>query len=176
MSMQRIAVIGCPGSGKTTFCNTLGKALGRDVVHLDKVLWASNWQMIPFAERKQIHDQLILGEQWIIDGMWRSHLADRLQRATLVIFLDYKSSVCMWRATLRHLKNLHKQRPDIAQGCVEKHDKDFSNYIKTFNKNVRPFILSQLQQTNAQVVILSTPRQAKKYLQQLINQNCNKPN
>ena len=169
MTNQRIAVIGCPGSGKTTFCNTLGQALNRSVVHLDKVLWAPNWQMIPYAERKQIHDQLIEGDQWIIDGMWRSHLADRLQRATLVIFLDYKRSVCMRRATFRHLKNLHKQRPDIAQGCVEKHDKDFSNYIKTFRKQVRPFILSQLQQTNAKVVVLTHPRQAQKYLNQLSN-------
>ena len=169
MTTQRIAVIGCPGSGKTTFCNTLGQALNRPVVHLDKVLWAPNWQMIPYAERKQIHDQLIEGDQWIIDGMWRSHLTDRLQRATLVIFLDYKRSVCMRRATFRHLKNLHKQRPDIAQGCIEKHDKDFSNYIKTFNKKVRPFVVAQLAQTDAQVVVLSNPRQAQKYLNQLSN-------
>ena len=169
MSNQRIAVIGCPGSGKTTFCNTLGANLQREVVHLDKVLWNSNWQMIPYAERKVIHDQLIAGDQWIIDGMWRSHLVDRLQRATLVIFLDYKRSVCMRRATLRHLKNLHKQRPDIAQGCIEKHDRDFSNYIRTFRKTVRPFILSQLQQANAKVVVLTNPRQAQKYLNQLSN-------
>lgn len=173
MSTQRIAVIGCPGSGKTTFCNTLGQALQRDVVHLDKVLWAPNWQMISYNERKQIHDKLIAEESWLIDGMWRSHLSDRLQRATLVIFLDYKRSVCMRRATLRHLKNLHKQRPDIAQGCIEKHDRDFSNYIKTFNKKVRPFIVTQLAQTDAKVVVLSNPRQAQKYLNQLTKANCN---
>ena len=173
MSMQRVAVIGCPGSGKTTFCNTLGKALNRPVVHLDKLLWKPNWQMIPYAQRKQIHDELIAPDQWLIDGMWRSHLADRLQRATLVIFLDYKRSVCMRRATWRHLKNLRKQRPDIAQGCIEKHDKDFSNYIRTFNKKVRPVILGQLSQTNAKVVILSNPRQAQKYLNNLISNDCN---
>ena len=75
----------------------------------------------------------------------------------------------MSRATFRHLKNLHKQRPDIAQGCIEKHDKDFSNYIKTFNKKVRPFVVAQLAQTDAQVVVLSNPRQAQKYLNQLSN-------
>ena len=169
MITQRIAVIGCPGSGKTTFSNALGQMMQREVVHLDKVLWKPNWEMIPYAERKPIHDKLVAGDQWIIDGMWRSHLVDRLQRATLVIFLDYKRSVCMRRATLRHIQNLHKQRPDIAQGWIEKHDKDFSNYIRTFRKTVRPFILSQLQQTNATVVVLTNPRQAQNYLNQLSN-------
>jgi len=172
-NFQRVAIIGCPGSGKTTLSNQLGQLLNRPVVHLDKVLWAPNWQMIPYAQRKQIHDQLIAGDSWLIDGMWRSHLADRLQRATLVIFLDYKRSVCMRRATLRHLKNFRRQRPDIAQGCVEKHDRDFSNYIKTFNKKVRPFIIAQLAQTQAQVVVLTNPRKASKYIQQLINASCN---
>ncbi len=35
----RVAVIGCPGSGKTTFSNNLGHMLGRKVTHLDKLLW-----------------------------------------------------------------------------------------------------------------------------------------
>ena len=47
LDFSRVSVIGCPGSGKTTFTNELGAILGREVVHLDKLLWGANWQMLP---------------------------------------------------------------------------------------------------------------------------------
>ena len=92
LDFSRVAVIGCPGSGKTTFAKSMGAIMSRQVWHLDKVLWNPNWEMLPYDKRKAIHDGLISSGEWIIDGMWRSHLADRFGRATLIIFLDYKTS------------------------------------------------------------------------------------
>ncbi|MCM1290050.1 MAG: hypothetical protein NC132_06415 [Corallococcus sp.] len=165
---SRVAVIGCPGSGKTTLALQLGQILGKPVIHLDKVLWNKNWQMLPFEERQTIHDNLIAQDGWLIDGMWRSHLDARFQRATLVIFLDYQRRLCMFRAVSRFFKYRKKQRFDIADGCLEKLDAYFVKYIWTFKKNVRPQIL-QLAEDNAQVrvITLHSPKQTKKFVQQL---------
>ncbi len=168
LNFARVAIIGCPGSGKTTFSNQLQGILGRSVVHLDKLLWNPNWNMLEFSERQAIHGKLIAEENWIIDGMWKSHLTERLKRATLVIFLDYKRSLCMRRAILRRIKYNGKQREDIAEGCLEKLDTYFLKYIWNFNKNMRPLISQLLQNNQAvQAVVLKNPKQTKAFLAQL---------
>lgn len=168
--LTRIAVIGCPGSGKTTLSNKLGKILCRKVIHLDKVLWNPNWEMLPYDERKIIHDNLIAADNWLIDGMWRSHLVDRIERATTVIFLDYKRRVSFFRALKRRIKYAGKQRDDIAEGCLEKSDLYFTRYIWNFHKNVRPLIYS-LAESHPQVkmIVLSTPKAAKQFVRRLQN-------
>lgn len=165
---SRVAVIGCPGSGKTTLACKLGQILDKPVIHLDKVLWDKNWQMLPFDEREKIHNEIIGAESWLIDGMWRSHLQSRFVRATFVVFLDYKRRVSFRRAVNRYLKYRKKQRADIAEGCLEKLDGYFLKYIWTFRKNVRPQIL-QLIADNPEisVVTLATPKQTQEFVKQL---------
>lgn len=166
LDFSRTAIIGCPGSGKTTFANSLGKLTGRDVIHLDKLLWGANWQMLPYEQRQLIHGDIISAESWLIDGMWTSHLTERLDRATLIIFLDYKRCVSMSRAISRRIRYRGKQRDDIADGCLEKLDSYFLHYIWTFRKKVRPLILSELaSRPELDVVILSTPKQTEQFLQ-----------
>lgn len=168
LDLSRIAVIGCPGSGKTTLSNELGRILNRQVAHLDKVLWNPNWEMLPYDERKVIHDGLIAKDNWLIDGMWRSHLTDRFKRATTVIFLDYKRRVSFFRAVKRRIKYRGKQRDDIADGCFEKLDSDFTKYIWNFRKDVRPLIYSLIDEcADVATVILPSPKATKRFVRQL---------
>lgn len=165
---SRVAVIGCPGSGKTTLACRLGQILSKPVVHLDRVLWEKNWQMLPFEEREKIHAELIGTETWLIDGMWRSHLESRFVRATFVVFLDYKRRISLRRAVNRYLKYRKTQRADIAEGCLEKLDGYFLKYIWTFKKNVRPQILQlAADHPEVKVLTLSNPKQTKEFVRQL---------
>lgn len=165
---SRVAVIGCPGSGKTTLSCTLGQLLGLPVTHLDKVLWDKNWQMLPYEKREEIHGEIIARDSWLIDGMWRSHLAQRFQRATLVIFLDYRRSVSFTRAVRRFFKYRNTQRADIASGCLEKLDGYFLKYIWTFRRRVRPEILQlRAQHPDVQIISLSNPRQTQQFVERL---------
>ncbi len=169
LDFSRIAIIGCPGSGKTTFSLQLKNLLNREVVHLDKLLWNSNWQLPSFEVRSQLHAQAISADKWIMDGMWKSHLEERLQRATLVIFLDYRRSLCLKRVLTRRIKYSGKQRADIADGCFEKLDSEFMQFVWNFNKCTRPQILRLTKQYNVQTVVLASPKQTKAFLQQLQN-------
>lgn len=168
LDFSRVCVIGCPGSGKTTFSNNLGNLLGKQVVHLDSILWAENWQLRPEEQRLQIHDDVVSGQSWIVDGMWASYLQQRVQRSSLVIFLDYKRLLCFCRAFFRQVKYRGKQRSDLANGCIEKVDKEFLRYVWDFHKQSIPRVKDVLKQ-NANVcqVTFTTPRQAKVFLKQL---------
>lgn len=168
LDFARVAVIGCPGSGKTTFSKALAALLGREVVHLDKLLWNKNWQMLEYDKRVNIHNKIVSNDSWIIDGMWKSHLPDRVSRATLVIFLDYRRRVSLGRAVKRRIKYAGKQRDDIADGCLEKLDGYFLRYIWNFRKKVRPLVLQLLAEyPTVQVVALKTPRETKQFETQL---------
>ncbi|MCM1533647.1 MAG: AAA family ATPase [Corallococcus sp.] len=168
LNFSRVAVIGCPGSGKTTFARRLGEILSREVIHLDRVLWNSGWQMLPYDERAVIHDNLIAREEWIIDGMWKSHLPSRFEKATCVIFLDYPRRISFSRALKRRIKYSGKQRDDIADGCTEKLDGYFVKYIWTFNKKVRPLIL-ELKENNPLITVetMRRPKETETFLKEL---------
>jgi adenylate kinase family enzyme len=170
---DRIAIIGSPGSGKTTFSRQLAAILNRPVVHLDRLLWHPDWQFMPYEERRVIHDGIVAADQWIIDGMWRSHVEERLARATTVIFLDYRRTISMWRAFTRFLKKRGTQRSDIADGCLEKLDTDFVSYIWNFNKEVKPYLLTLFNKytENFHLVVLKSPKAAKVYIKSLREDN-----
>ncbi len=171
IDFSRVAIIGCPGSGKTVFSNKLGEILNRTVVHLDKILLGQNWDAKEFEQRVEIHNELIAQESWVIDGMWLSHLTERFKRATFVIFFDYKRSVCMWRAIKRQIKYNKKQRDDVADGCLDKMDKSFLDYIWTFKKKVRPQILQLIEENpQVQVVVLKNHKQTEQFIKALQQQ------
>ena len=124
--------------------------------------------MLDYEKRVEIHNNIICQDSWLIDGMWKSHLPDRFKRATLVIFLDFRRSLCLYRAVKRRVRYSGKQREDIADGCLEKLDGYFLKYIWTFRKKVRPVILSLMEENpQINVIRLTSPKEAQRFLQQL---------
>src|SRR5690606_37268782 len=41
--MQRIVILGCSGTGKSTLAQAIGARLGLPVVHLDSLFWKPGW-------------------------------------------------------------------------------------------------------------------------------------
>jgi adenylate kinase family enzyme len=138
--MDRIAIIGISGSGKSTFADKLGKILNRPVVHLDKEFWTTNWTKRYSAEDWiKFHTNLINHDKWIIDGNYRNTQKKRLERADTIIFFDFPKWRCLWRAFVR-IFNRH-QPIDKAEGVKNKMSWELITYIINYPLDeIRSFV------------------------------------
>ena len=132
--MPRIAVIGCSGSGKSTFSIRLNEITNIPIYHLDKMYWKSGWveedRNIFIDKQKNAVNQ----KSWIIDGNYLSTLDMRLNSATLVIHFKIGRLKCLTGYLKRLVKNYNRSRSDITAGCSEKLDFEFMKYIWNFEK------------------------------------------
>ncbi|HWI63163.1 MAG TPA: AAA family ATPase [Symbiobacteriaceae bacterium] len=151
--MERIAVIGSPGAGKSTLSRRLGEALGLSVVHLDRLFWRPGWVETPRPEWHALQEDLVRQERWIIDGNYGGSLGIRLNRATAVVFLDYPPLLCLWGALKRRVQHRRGGRPDMAEGCPEAIDLPFLRFIWTFRREGRPRIEAKLAELPAGVSV-----------------------
>ena len=93
--MKKIIVIGCPGSGKSTFSKSLHKITKIPLYHLDMLFWNEDKTTV---EKSVFLDRLlkiIENSEWIIDGNYGSTMELRMQKCDTVIFLDYPLDVCL---------------------------------------------------------------------------------
>lgn len=167
--MQRIAIIGCCGAGKSTLANQLELKLGLPVIHLDTYYWQPGW--IETSTEKWIAKQklLVKKERWIIDGNYLSTMDIRLQAADTIIWLDFSRRLCLWRIWQRYLQYGGAVRPDMANNCVERLNWDFLLYVWNFSHTQRQSILSKIEpyQNGKQVIIFKQPQQVDNFLNQL---------
>lgn len=136
--MKRILVIGCPGSGKSTFATRLSKKLKLPILHLDRIYHIDNFTQISRDELKQrIIDFIKENNRFIIDGNYSGTLEYRLKYADKVFYFDIPTDVCINNVIKR--MNSNEPRPDMAPGFDNSiMDDDFIEYIRNFNKDMKP--------------------------------------
>lgn len=135
--MQRIMIIGGPGSGKSTVARRLGAATGLPVVHIDPMFWAPGWVQRSVDETYAMIEQAVRGPAWIFEGNNTPTLAMRAERADLILFLDLPRRLRMWRLVKRTLRYLGRTRPDMAPGCPERFDIAFFRFAWAYDDGGR---------------------------------------
>lgn len=115
--MNKIAVIGSGGSGKSTFSRKLGNILNLPVYHLDTMYWNPGWIETPKDKWESVVRELADNDQWIIDGNYRSTMDIRLNSADTIIFLNMSTLLCTYRIIKRRFMFKGKKRPDMTEGC-----------------------------------------------------------
>ncbi|VEP15592.1 Topology modulation protein [Hyella patelloides LEGE 07179] len=171
--MQRIAIIGCCGAGKSTLANHLGARLGLPVIHLDYHYWQPGWIETPTEKWIEKQQYLVNSDRWIIDGNYLSTMDIRLQAADTIILLDFSRFLCLWRIFRRYLQYYSPDkelvRPDMADGCAERLSWDFLLYVWNFAHHQRQHVLSKLElyQHDRKVTILKNPQQVDSFLSEL---------
>jgi adenylate kinase family enzyme len=138
--MDRVLVVGCAGSGKSTFARRLGTALELPVVHLDFHYWRPGWQVPDRAAWRQQVVTLAASPRWVMDGNYSSTYDVRMARADTLVWLDHPRAVCMRRVLWRTARGYGRERPDLPAGCPEHFDLTFLRYIWDFPRKHRPRI------------------------------------
>jgi len=150
-SMQRVMVVGCPGSGKTTFARRLGAALALPVIHLDFHFWRPGWEIPDLATWRQQVAGLAAAPQWVMDGNYSNTYDIRMPRADGLVWLDHPRAVCLRRVLLRTVKGYGTTRPDLPAGCPERVDVAFLRYVWDFPRMHRPRIEAGIARFGSQL-------------------------
>lgn len=150
--VDRISIVGGPGTGKTTLGNILSKIFEIPVLHIDGLFYEANW----VESDKNVRDKKILEfankEKWIIDGNYSSTLKQRIDKADLIIFLDYSNVARMKGILQRYMKYRGREREEIP-GCNERLDYTFLKYTWNFNKNKRSNLVSIINSTDQSKIL-----------------------
>ena len=168
---NKIAIIGAPGTGKTTLANNLSEILKIEAIHIDGIHHLENWQPRDKQERDDIILEVVNREKWIIDGTYKSTLKQRIEKADLIIWLDFSTLAQLKGIMQRYLKNKGKEKPEIP-GCKEKMDKEFFVYVAKYNKNKRNVIVENLEGINKEkLLVLKNRKQVNNWLKEIKNRS-----
>jgi adenylate kinase family enzyme len=168
--MEKIVIIGSPGSGKSTLSFKLSKKLNINVYHMDKLFWKKNWESVGEEELINKLEVVVKKDKWIIDGNYRKTLEMRINKADTIILLDVSRYLCIYRIIKRRFL---KNRVDITEGCNEKFDIEFLKFVKyifDFKNNNQKRIegLIDIYQEEKEVYIFSNSKQIEVFLERLV--------
>jgi adenylate kinase family enzyme len=100
--VQRIAVVGAVGAGKSTVARELAERLDLPLVDLDAIYWSRGIRPSEEAWRL-LHSAIIRQPAWILDGDYRAVQPERFAVADLVVWVDPPRSVRVLRVARREL-------------------------------------------------------------------------
>lgn len=163
--MKKIIVIGCPGSGKSTFSKRLHKATGIPLFHLDMIYWNADKTIVEKDIFREKLYNIISQDEWIIDGNYGSTMEARLQECDTVFFLDYPLEVCLEGIKARKGK-ARTDMPWIEE--VDEDNEEFITFVKNYNSTKRPGIMKLLNKYDMKnVIIFKSRKDSNEYLAKL---------
>ncbi len=158
--MKKIIVIGCPGSGKSTFSKALHKITGIELFHLDMMFWNTDKTTVEKTVFLEKLRAVLQKDEWIIDGNYSATMELRIKQCDTVFFLDYPPDVCLQGIKERQ----GKPRSDMPW-CDTEDDVHFIEFVKNYNLESRPKVMELLQKNaNKNVFVFTAREQAKDFL------------
>ncbi len=168
--MKRVAVIGAPGTGKSTFAKQLAAKTKLPLVHLDYYYhdkqqgYQTNKQAWVAKTR-----ELAQPDTWIIDGNFASTMTERLQQADTIFYFDMPTSLAVRGIVKRWLTAKRIRRLDMPDDWQEKPSWSFFWYVLRFRHNYSAGTQKILDQnTNTSVVIFKNRKQIAEYFKNII--------
>ena len=161
--MKKVMVIGCPGSGKTTFAEKLSKKTDIPLFYLDAIWHKPDKTHIPREEFDSRIKEIFAAEEWIIDGNYASTMELRMSVCDTVLFLDFPLEVCLSGIKERQ----GKPRPDMPWIETED-DEEFLEFIRDYNTDSRPKVIELLNKySDKNIVVFKSRKEAEQYINEI---------
>ena len=159
--MKKVIIIGCPGSGKTTFAKKLHEATGLPLYHLDTIWHKPDKTHISREEFDARIQEIFAEDSWIIDGNYSRTIEMRLRECDTVFLFDLPTDVCLQGATER----LGKGRYDMPWTENELNP-NFRREIEEFKVKKLPEIYGLLEKyiREKEIIVFKTRENAEQFL------------
>ncbi|MBT8215651.1 MAG: adenylate kinase [Acidimicrobiia bacterium] len=123
--MDRIAIVGSPGSGKTTLARVLAGFLDLTHIELDALFHQPGWAPLPDQDFIAAVEHATTGQRWVTCGNYQRVSKPIIwQRADTVVFLDLPRPVVMRAIVHRSVRRAWKQE-ELWNGNRER----FANFL-----------------------------------------------
>ena len=161
--MKKVIVIGCPGSGKTTFSEKLRDKIGIPLFYLDAIWHKPDRTHIAREAFDARLGEILSFDSWLIDGNYSRTIERRIAACDTVFLFDLPVEVCLDGAVSR----LGKKRPDMPWIDIEL-DPNLQQEILNFRSKNLPAIYSLIEQykDGKTVVIFKSREQADAFFNQ----------
>jgi hypothetical protein len=120
--VDRILVVGCPASGKSTFAARLAHGLNVPLVNLDELWFGPGWSAPDPVQSARRVDDFIAAPRWVIDGNHQSTFERRLAAADCVVSFDRPPPYC----ALSYLRRAARLKVAAWRGADQM---DFPSYM-----------------------------------------------
>ena len=162
--MKKVIVIGCPGSGKTTFAEKFNKCTGLPLFHLDAIWHMPDKTHIPREEFDERIKEIFSLPEWIIDGNYSRTIEMRLKECDTVFLFDLPVELCIQGATER----IGKGRYDLPWLETEL-DPEFETFIREFPETTLPKIYDLIEKyrEEKETVIFKSREAADDYISRM---------
>lgn len=170
--VQRIAVVGTTGSGKTTLARRLATALDLPHVELDSLQWGPEWTPAETEAFREGVARALAGDRWVVDGNYGAVRDLIWSRADTVVWLDYSVGTVLRRLLVRTLRRVLR-REVLWNGNRERFWVQFGSRDSIFvwmfrthwrRRDTYPALLDMPQHRHLRVVRLYAPRAADAWL------------
>lgn len=160
---HKIIVLGCSGSGKSTFSKKLHEVTQLPLIHLDNIWWKKDRTHISREGFDKKLAEILRGDKWIIDGDYSRTYEVRFKACDTVIFLDFSFEDCMSGIKER----VGEIRSDIP--WTEKDlDPELVKLVEKYESDNRPVVLSLIEKySNRNRFIFKSRSAADEWLKKL---------
>ena len=159
--MKKVIIIGCPGSGKSTFARKLKEKTGLPLYYIDMIWHNPDKTMITREELADKLNEIYQTDEWILDGNYKRTMPDRLKACDTVFLFDLPTEICLQGAMSR----VGTKREDMPW-VEEKLDPEFKEYIENFAAEQIPKIYRLLEEygRNKEIIVFKSREEADEYL------------
>ncbi len=165
---MKVHIIGCSGSGKTYLAKLLSSKYNIPHFDLDDIQWDQNAEgygiKMPVEKRNILLQQILLKQDWIIEGVYYAWVQQCFQDADMIYVLDmpkylYKSRIL--KRSIKRLLGVEKGKKETLNSIYH-----LLKWTDTFQKENLKEIKQILEKYKNKVVWITS----KKELSKLINE------